>query len=173
MTHNNSNDRIYRIRPAESGDIPFLRDLLFQSLCVREGNPPFERSVLAEPAIRKYVEDWGRAGDIGLIVEDGSGRPLGAVTARFFDEAHKGYGYIADDVPELGMALLPEARGLGLGTALLEALFAKLREDGIERVSLSVDPDNKPAVKLYRRMGFEEAGWEGTSITMVRVSTNS
>ncbi|MDO3410482.1 GNAT family N-acetyltransferase [Saccharibacillus sp. CPCC 101409] len=174
MTHNRSNDRAYRIRSAEAGDAPFLWEMLFQSLFVREGDPPFERSVLDEPAIRKYMEDWGRAGDTGFVAESEQGRPLGAVTARFFDEAHKGYGYVADDVPELGMALLPEARGLGLGTALLEALFEKLREDGVERVSLSVDPGNEPAVKLYRRFGFEEAGREGTSITMTaRPGTNS
>ena len=37
---------------------------------------------------------------------------------------------------------------------------------GINKISLSVDPNN-PAMKLYKRFGFKEVGMEGTSITMI------
>jgi len=140
--------------------------MLYQSMYVAEGEQPFERAILEEPSVRKYVENWGRPGDIGFIAEKEDGTPLGSATARYFAEDNRGYGFIASDVPELGMALTSDSRGEGIGTALLAALLHGLREGGAERVSLSVDPRNEPAMKLYRRFGFEAVGREGTSVTM-------
>ncbi len=52
------------------------------------------------------------------------------------------------------IALLPQWRGRGIGTALIEALFAEAR--GIAKdVSISVEKFN-PAQRLYRRLGFRE-----------------
>ncbi|WP_172196589.1 GNAT family N-acetyltransferase [Saccharibacillus qingshengii] len=160
-------ESLYRIRPAEARDVPFLWEMLFESLYAGEGREPFDRSILEEPSMRKYVEGWGRQGDFGVIAETPDGTPLGSATARFFGAADHGYGYVAPDVPELGMALLPGSRGRGIGTSLIRHLLDGLRERGVKRVSLSVDPGNEPAMKLYRRFGFQEAGREGTSITMV------
>lgn len=157
----------YRIRAAEEQDISFLWDMLFESLYVKQGEKPFDRSILEEPSMRKYMEGWGREGDFGLIAESLDGVPLGSATARIFPESDRGYGYVAPDVPELGMALTSESRGKGVGAALLHRLLEGLRERGAKRVSLSVDPDNEAAMKLYRRFGFKEVGWEGTSLTMV------
>jgi len=156
-----------RIRAAEEKDIPFLWDMLFESLYVKQGEKPFERSILEEPSIRKYVEGWGREGDFGVIAENPDGVPIGSATARIFPESDRGYGYVAPDVPELGMALREASRGKGIGSALMSGLLDGLRERGVKRASLSVDPDNAAAVKLYRRFGFQEVGWEGTSMTMV------
>ncbi|NGZ76990.1 GNAT family N-acetyltransferase [Saccharibacillus alkalitolerans] len=162
----------YRIRLVEERDLPFLREMLFRSLYVPEGEPPFDRSVLNEPFMRKYAEGWGREGDFGVIAERSDGTPLGSATARYFAADDPGYGCVAPDVPELGMALMPDSRGQGIGTALLRALLTGLRETGARRVSLSVDPRNGPAMKLYRRFGFEEVGREGTSITMAAALGN-
>jgi ribosomal protein S18 acetylase RimI-like enzyme len=52
------------------------------------------------------------------------------------------------------IALLPQWRGRGIGTALIEALFAEARGVGKE-VSISVEKFN-PAQRLYRRLGFRE-----------------
>lgn len=63
--------------------------------------------------------------------------------------------------PEEGVAVVgnvfthPARRGLGFGTlatgATTEALLALCRD-----VALTVDPDNIPAVRAYRRLGYEE-----------------
>jgi ribosomal protein S18 acetylase RimI-like enzyme len=52
------------------------------------------------------------------------------------------------------IALLPQWRGRGIGTALIEALFAEARQVGKD-VSISVEKFN-PAQRLYRRLGFRE-----------------
>lgn len=157
----------YTIRPLSQNDIPFMWEMLYESLYVPEDHQPFNREILKDPLISKYVEGWGREGDFGFIAINKDGKPIGSITARYFNESNKGFGYIDADVPELGMALLEEHRGKGIGTALLDHLFHEAKQRGIKRLSLSVDPGNLPAVKLYQRFGFEEAGMVGTSITMV------
>lgn len=52
--------------------------------------------------------------------------------------------------------LVPEARGRGLGAALIHDLLARLRAVGTVGVSLSVDARNVPALRLYARAGFAE-----------------
>lgn len=157
----------YHIRVAGREDESFLREMLYESLYVPEGEEPFSRDILEEPFMKKYVEDWGREGDLGYIAVNAAGKPAGSITIRYFDEGNKGFGYVSDDIPELGMALLPESRGQGLGTALMKELFRGMKERGIQKVSLSVAPENMAAMKLYERFGFQEVGMSGTSITML------
>ncbi|MEC0092332.1 GNAT family N-acetyltransferase [Paenibacillus macquariensis] len=158
---------LYTIRPIVEQDMPFLWDMLYESLYVPEGQKAFSREVIKEPLIAKYLDNWGREGDMGYIAVNNEGYSIGSITMRYFNEDNKGYGYISNDTPELGMSLIKEYRGQGIGTALLRKLFEEMTELGIKRISLSVDPRNLAAVKLYQRVGFEEVGMEGTSITMI------
>lgn len=157
----------YMIRPVTPNDIPFLWDMLYESLYVPEGEKPFSRDILQDPYICKYVEEWGREGDFGFIAVTPNGEPVGSITVRFFNEENQGFGYVGNDVPELGMALLAPHRGKGIGTSLLQHLFEEAKARNISELSLSVAPENEPAMKLYRRFGFKEVGMVGTSITMV------
>jgi GNAT superfamily N-acetyltransferase len=49
-----------------------------------------------------------------------------------------------------------EARGTGLGRALLEAAIERARERGCVRIELDVDEANTPAITLYRSLGFAD-----------------
>ena len=140
--------------------------MLYQSLYVPEGGAPFEREILNHHEIARYVSDWGRANDSGFVAVDEYDRPVGAIWLRLFKGDKKGFGYIDDETPELGMAVLPEHRGQGLGTRLLARLIESAGEV-YECISLSVAIGN-PALRLYQRLGFEEVGVQGTSIVMKR-----
>lgn len=157
----------YTIRSITEHDEPFLWDMLYESLYVPKGKEPFSRDIIKEPSLSKYVEDWGREGDLGYIAVSEEGMSLGSITARFFNEDNKGFGFVSNEVPELGIALKEEYRGIGIGRALLQRLIDVLKEKGIKKVSLSVAPDNIAAMKLYQRFGFKEVGMVDTSITMV------
>ena len=63
-----------------------------------------------------------------------------------------------DGVAYLGMAVLPEHRGLGGGRALLDALVAHAADVGIERLELEVFADNRRAISLYESAGFAHEG---------------
>ncbi|WP_245588520.1 GNAT family N-acetyltransferase [Deinococcus pimensis] len=55
----------------------------------------------------------------------------------------------------LHLNLLPEARGLGLGRALLTAFVDELRARGVPGVQLSTTAENEAALALYAKAGFE------------------
>jgi ribosomal protein S18 acetylase RimI-like enzyme len=55
--------------------------------------------------------------------------------------------------------LVPDARGRGLGRVVLELLEAQARDVGLAALFLVVDPENAPALRLYRRQGFEGTHW--------------
>ena len=157
----------YKIRPVTEEDIPFLWDMLYESLYVPEGGQPFAREIIQEPFMAKYVQEWGRDGDLGYIAVDDNNSKIGSITARCFTADHPGFGYVADNVPELGMAILPAYCGQGIGTALMTSLMDELRARGVKQVSLSVAPENTAAMKLYQKFGFYEVGMVDTSLTMV------
>jgi ribosomal protein S18 acetylase RimI-like enzyme len=61
-------------------------------------------------------------------------------------------GPVRGDVESL--AVSPQARGAGVGTALLGAVRAELEARGCRHWSISVATDNAAAVRLYERAGF-------------------
>lgn len=155
------------MRQASASDEPLLREMLYHSLYVPEGGPQFDRAVVRQPEIAKYVDGWGRPGDLGLIaVDSGSGEPVGAAWIRLFAASQKGYGYVGDHIPELGIAVLPEFRNCGIGSALLHRLL-EMAASVHDAVSLSVSSDN-PALRLYERLGFERVATMGNSVTMLK-----
>lgn len=157
----------FSVRQASALDQRFLWEMLYESLYVPEGGVPFSREVLARREIAKYVDGWGAEGDLGFVALDAnSGEPVGAAWLRLFGADDKGYGYVDERTPELGIAVLSEYRGRGVGTELLNRLLEAAR-DVYASVSLSVSADN-PCVRLYERVGFERVGVGGASITMVK-----
>ncbi|MEU4606302.1 N-acetyltransferase [Kribbella sp. NPDC023972] len=67
--------------------------------------------------------------------------------------AAPGYGYLADDVPELSLGVSPAFRRQGIARALMTEL---IRTSPYKRFSLSVDPAN-PAAALYHSLGFKRS----------------
>ena len=59
---------------------------------------------------------------------------------------------------DMGLAVLKEAWGQGIGAKLLESLIAYAKEHGIEILNLEVRADNDRAIRLYRRYGFQSIG---------------
>lgn len=126
--------------------------------------PETDDSVLADPAISRYLDGWPREGDFGVIAEGGAG-PVGAAWCRIFSAEEPGFGYVAPEIPELTIAVAPSNRGQGVGRALLAAVVDRARSGGIPALSLSVE-DGNDAVRLYESVGFRPAGRSGGALTM-------
>lgn len=69
-----------------------------------------------------------------------------------------GWHHTLQHCGSLGMGVLPEYRGQGLGQRLLESCIALAREGGITRIGLEARVDNGQALRLYERMGFQAEG---------------
>jgi ribosomal protein S18 acetylase RimI-like enzyme len=59
-----------------------------------------------------------------------------------------------------GVYVTPEQRGRGYGRQLMQVAIEHARSIGIERLHLSVTPDNHTARELYEKLGFESWGVE-------------
>jgi ribosomal protein S18 acetylase RimI-like enzyme len=73
----------------------------------------------------------------------------------------------------LGMGLLPEHRGIGIGQRLFAACLSIASEGGVTRVELEVREDNLRAIALYKRLGFAIEGIKqrGMRVNDVYVNT--
>jgi GNAT superfamily N-acetyltransferase len=97
-----------------------------------------------------------------LIAEDG-GKPVGWAFAYderaelFVVEPERRHGYLAE------LFLLPQARGKGLGRALIEGCEAWARERGHKLLTVGVLAKNPTAIRAY-----EGAGYAPYGITMRR-----
>jgi [ribosomal protein S18]-alanine N-acetyltransferase len=65
---------------------------------------------------------------------------------------------VADEAEILTLAVRPQARGKGLGRALLQKAINKARDVGAETMFLEVGADNPQALALYAGMGFAKVG---------------
>lgn len=123
------------IRRAAASDLPALALL--------------ERQAFGEAAypaffFRQALDALGRS----FLVADGpagvSGYGLGSLEAG------------STEAWVLSLAVAAEARGAGLGRALMVALNEELEGRGARAVLVHVAPDNLPARRLYRELGFEQ-----------------
>jgi len=156
------------IRPLVGDDdlMPFL----VASMDWRDEGAWDATKVLSTPGVAHYITGWMRAGDAGLAAVDG-GELVGAAWWRTFDAADRGYGYVADDILEIGLAVLAPARGAGVGSRLLRELIDLARNAGLRGLSLSVEDGNGGARRVYERAGFTVCGRDGNSDTLVLLLT--
>jgi ribosomal protein S18 acetylase RimI-like enzyme len=61
-----------------------------------------------------------------------------------------------------------DARGLGIGRALIEAVLERAAARGCARVELDVNTENAPALALYRSLGFDTGKTGGQDLLMRR-----
>ena len=156
-----------RYRIAEPRDEPVLCEMLYWAVFVPVGSTPPDTSVVEQLELARYVRDWGRFGDDGVIAIASTGDPVGAAWLRLWSEDDQGYGFIGVNTPELCLAVRAAFRGCGIGTRMLQEILRRA-DQMHEVVSLSVSVQN-PAVRLYERCGFTTVSIDGPSMTMKRM----
>ena len=143
------------------------------------------------PHVRRFLEDWGRPDDVGVVavaerpahqpvvdrpvnppVADRPvnppvvDRPVGAAWARRLEDP-----LLRDDagvaVAEVAIAVEEGYRGAGTGTALLCGLEREAAARGHRALALAVSPRN-PARRLYERVGYEVVAEDERGLVMRR-----
>ena len=108
-----------------------------------------ERNAIgAEPPvdIAARAANWKLEGAFVAVLD---GRTVGSLSVQAVH--YHGYG-------EIGMHVAGDARGRGVGSALMETAIAWAREQGLHKLSLSVWPHNAAAIALYEKYGFVQEG---------------
>jgi ribosomal protein S18 acetylase RimI-like enzyme len=146
------------IRAAGPQDVRFLRDMLRHAYYWRMNES-------ADRPVARYVLNWGRPGDEGLVALDDA-NPVGAAWYRLFPREEAGFGFVDESTPELTIAVVPSRRGKGFGHELMTGLLERAQRAGYEALSLSV-AKRSPAVSLYERYGFRRVGESDDALTMV------
>lgn len=180
----------YKIRNLRPEDKEGLRNICYVTSSGFES--PGARQALYLMYCDYYVD---RAADTSFVAVDGDGKLLGYVFCapnyeiyeREFKEFYapllkkaSRFRYIlnrinaklesgaAKEYPaHLHIDILPEAQRGGMGTALMNALFAELRRRGVPGVYLCCGSDNAKGLAFYRKYGFKEYSNRLGTVTFV------
>jgi ribosomal protein S18 acetylase RimI-like enzyme len=151
-----------RLRRGTADDLDLLQELW---------TSVHQRHREAMPQLAPYVSDhesWAerRALYAALLAKPGTvlvlagedDRPVGSALGHVMSAAESwtadtwATGDRIGEVESLGV--LPEYRGRGIGSALLEELEGALRAQGVEDLVVGALPGNVAAVALYERRGY-------------------
>ena len=139
----------YKLRPAKEGDLAFMRALYGSTredeLAVTGWSKEQKDAFLGhqfEAQTTHYRQHMPHARWHIIVADD-------VDTGRLVLDCRAGDHRIVD------ISLQPEARGRGIGTALLHTLQASAREAGCV-LSIHVEHQNR-ARRLYERLGFQPA----------------
>ncbi len=73
----------------------------------------------------------------------------------------------------VGIGVLPEYQGKGVGSLMLQEFEHMAREDGVDKIQLTVKPDNEKAIKSYIRNGWQIASANADSAHMEKMLSSS
>lgn len=115
-----------------------------------QGIPP-----VREEAIRDWLSTIQAGGAIGVVA--------------WHDDRAVGHAILVPDEAdsyELAIFVLDDYQGARIGTELLRALFGYAQAEGVEKIWLTVERWNDPAIQLYRKVGFETVTSESFEVEM-------
>ncbi|MCI9125113.1 MAG: GNAT family N-acetyltransferase [Eubacterium sp.] len=139
----------YKIREIKKHEYPILSDFLYEAIFIPKGMDRPPKSIIEQPELQVYVEDFGKEDDWCLVAEIKE-KIVGAAWVRIMDD----YGHIDDETPSFAISLYEEYRNMGIGTALMRDMLEFLTRKGYKQASLSVQKAND-AVRMYQKVGFE------------------
>lgn len=137
------------IRPARTADARSFLDLW--TLIVAEGLVRGDEVTVSLADVRRRFRRSWTDQEAELVARQGD-RVVGhLVVSR---ERHP----VTRHVATLAIAVAPDHRGRGIGTALLREGINWARGHGVDKLLLSVYPHNDAAIALYRAFGFVQEG---------------
>jgi putative acetyltransferase len=142
MTHNN-----FKIREIQLKDNPKIAKVIRKILI--EFGVPKVGTAYADKILDTLYEAYDTEKAIYYVIEK-EGEIFGGAGIKQLDN-YEG------NVCELQkMYFLPEARGIGLGSRMMETCLQKAKEFGFEQCYLETLPYMEDARKLYRKAGFKD-----------------
>ena len=132
------------IRPTETKDWMLLKQVRLAALL----DTPTAFGVSYQTAATYDDEQWkerASTGGTAFWLAFNGDRPVGMIGAAVSS---------ANRFNLIGMWIEPAARGSGVAVQLVDAVKARARDQGFDRVFLDVSPDNARACGFYQKQGF-------------------
>ena len=146
------------IRPAGDADYDFMRLLYHSTRAEEMEHFPFEdvekRVFLDQQFAAQFQHYSVHYPTCERNIIESDGRPIGRL---WIDEW-------ADQIRLVDIALMPEWRGSGVGSTLLHQVLRR-GTAALKAVTIHVEAYN-PALRLYKRLGFEQVDTNGVYLLM-------
>ena len=140
-----------RIRDAAPSDVSIITEIYRESVLngigTYELDPPDEAEMTA-----RFDSITGQNYPY-LVAEDEAGKVLGYAYASPF-RTRPAYRYMAED----SIYVAADARGMGVGRTLLDALLSRTASLGIRQMVAVIGGANPASVALHEDAGFKHAG---------------
>ena len=134
------------IRPIEKIDNAEIAKVIRTVLI--ELNVPKVGTAYADPCLDYLFETYNKPKSDYFVVEN-DGKIIGGAGVSQLENGDP-------TICELQkMYFLPEARGLGLGTKIMEKCLQSAKDFGFKKCYLETMPNMDDAQKLYKKVGFE------------------
>ena len=149
------------LRPATEADLPLLQRIYSGTRQTELANVPWtdeqKETFLAMQFHAQHTDYHQNYADAAFDIVEREGVPVGRLYLQ----------QCPDEVRILDIAILPEHRSQGLGTALLNEVISDAVNVG-KPVTIHVEKYN-PALRLYQRLGFVEIGGNDVYLLMERL----
>ncbi len=151
----------FTLRPATEEDLPLLKRIYAGTRETELAMVPWtdeqKEAFVAMQFHCQHADYHQNYEDAAFDVVERDGVPLGRLYVH----------QRPDEVRILDIAILPEHRGQGIGTALLGEVLSDASSAG-KPVTIHVEKMN-PALRLYQRLGFVEVGDNDIYLLMERL----
>ncbi|WP_029006107.1 GNAT family N-acetyltransferase [Azorhizobium doebereinerae] len=140
-----------RVRDADTGDVGGI--LAIYNDAVAHTTAIWNETPVDAANRAAWLTGRQGAGFPVLVADDGAGSVAGYAT--FGDwRAFDGYRHTV----EHSVYVRADARGGGIGMALMEALIGRARRQGKHAMVAGIDAQNAASLKLHAKLGFATAG---------------
>jgi L-amino acid N-acyltransferase len=141
---------MWRIREATAADMPQINDIV--NWYIRETTVNWSWSERPMEEAMEWFHGHTPPRHPILVAED-EGIILAFASLSGL-RAKEGYWPVAEN----SVYVLPDHRGLGLGTALMERLITHARASGLRVISAWVSDDNQDSIRFHEKLGFYRTG---------------
>jgi L-amino acid N-acyltransferase YncA len=140
-----------RIRDAVAADLPVIIEIYRESVLTGTSSYELEPPSDEEMASR-FATITGQNYPY-IIAEDEKGRVLGYAYASAF-RTRPAYRYLAED----SVYVAPDARGMGVGGTLLDALMSATASIGIRQMVAVIGGASPASIAVHEKAGFKHVG---------------
>jgi RimJ/RimL family protein N-acetyltransferase len=148
------NGKLVIIRKASKSDaeemLEYIDKISRESDFLTFGKGEFDKTVEQEES---FIDNVSKQNNALFIIAEVEGKIVGNL--NFSGGARPRIAHTG----EFGVSVLKEFWGLGIGTELIKYLIEWCKQSGIIRkINLRVRNDNYSAIKVYKKLGFNEEG---------------